>query len=255
MTTRTFETTRWTGLSGLIFAALVLLMAGRAVAGTDNHIYSELLKKYVKVGVVDYSGFKKEEQRLDQYLAILEKTDTRSLSTAHRFAFYVNAYNAWTIKLILGGYPDIESIKDLGSVFKSPWKKKIVRVDGKTLTLDNIEHDILRPEYKDPRVHFAVNCASKGCPPLVSEPYEGEILDQQLDGATKAFLSDPERNRLEGNTLYVSKIFKWFAEDFNNDIVAFFIKHTEGDLRKNLEANTGRIKVKHLDYDWSLNGK
>lgn len=254
MITRAFEKTRWIAIAGLLFPGLLMLAAGTAAADTDNDIYTELLQKYVKAGVVDYGGFKTEEKRLDQYLDILEKTDTRSLSTADRFAFYVNAYNAWTIKLILGGYPGVESIKDLGSVFKSPWKKKIVRVDGKIITLDNIEHDILRPGYKDPRVHFAVNCASKSCPPLLSEPYDGKILDRQLDGATSAFLADPERNRLEGHTLYASKIFKWFTDDFNDDVIAFFIKHTEGDVRDQLQANAGSIKVKYLDYDWSLNG-
>jgi len=126
---------------------------------------------------------------------------------------------------------------------------------GAIITLDLIEHDILRPSFKDPRVHFAVNCASKGCPPLRPEPYQAGILDQQLDEMARAFINDSRRNRLEGRTLYVSKIFKWFPEDFNNDIVGFFLKYAHGDLKKQLEDRKTKIKIKYLDYDWSLNGK
>jgi hypothetical protein len=221
----------------------------------DHSIYADLLNKYVKDDVVDYQGFKSEETRLDQYLTVLENTDTKNLSRNEQFAFYANAYNAWTVKLILSAYPGVKSIKDLGSVFKSPWKKKLARIDGKVITLDDIEHSILRPRFKDPRVHFAVNCASKGCPPLRPEPYQGGILDRQLDEMTEAFLNDPSRNRLEGRTLYVSRIFKWFSEDFNKDIVGFFLKYAKEDLKEQLESNKNKIKVKYLDYDWSLNGK
>ena len=221
----------------------------------DNSIYGTLLKKYVKDGVVDYQGFNNEELKLDQYLKVLEETDTKTLSHNDQFAFYVNAYNAWTIKLILGGYPGIKSIKDLGSLFKSPWKKKICRIDGGVLTLDHIEHKILRPRFNDPRVHFAINCAAKSCPPLRSEPYYGETLDQQLDEMTVSFINDPKSNHLEGHTLYVSSIFKWFSEDFNDDVVGFFLRYAEGELKRQIEARRGKIKVKYLDYDWSLNGK
>ena len=123
------------------------------------------------------------------------------------------------------------------------------------MTLDHIEHDILRPRFKDPRVHFAINCASKGCPPLRSEPYRANALAQQLDEMTQAFINDTRKNRLERQTLYVSSIFKWFSEDFDNDVVGFFLKYAQGDLKKQLEDNKGKIKIKYLDYDWSLNGK
>jgi hypothetical protein len=221
----------------------------------DHSLYRELLAKYVKEGVVDYQGFKNEEAKLDQYLKVLENTDTKELSRNEQFAFYVNAYNAWTIKLILSGYPGVKSIKDLGRLFKSPWKKKICRIDGDIITLDDIEHKILRPRFKDPRVHLAINCASKSCPPLISDPYEGSKLDEQLDSSVRAFLNNPERNYLEGNKLYVSKIFKWFSEDFNNDVVGFFLRYAEGELKEKLTKNKGKIKVKYLHYDWSLNGK
>jgi len=219
----------------------------------DNSLYGELLAKYVKDGKVNYAGFKAEEDKLDRYLKILENVNSESLSRNEQFAFYANAYNAWTIKLILSGYPGVKSIKDLGSLFKSPWKKKIVRIDGKVTTLDHVEHEILRPRYKDPRVHFAINCAAKSCPPLRPEPFSGNILDRQLDDSTRSFINNPKSYRLEGNELYVSRIFKWFSEDFDNDALGFFNKYATGDLRKELEAKSGEINVQYLEYDWSLN--
>ncbi len=237
------------------FAAAVVWAPARSNAAMDHGLFTGLLGKYVQKGTVDYKGFKREEVTLDKYLTVLEKTDTRKLSRDDRFAFYINAYNAWTIKLILTGYPGIKSIKDLGSFFKSPWKKEIARIDGGIVTLDHIEHEVLRPGFKDPRVHFAVNCASKGCPPLRGEAYRGDILDRQLDEMTRAFINDPRRNRLEGRTLYVSSIFKWFSEDFNDDVAGFFLKYARGDLKEGLEANGNAVTIKYLDYDWSLNGE
>lgn len=221
----------------------------------DQSLYARLLGKYVKNGIVNYQGFKNDEDSLDQYIKVLEKTDTKTLSRNEQFAFYINAYNACTIKLILTGYPDIKSIKALGSIFKSPWKKKFCRIDGMLISLDDIEHNILRPRFKDPRVHFAINCAAKNCPPLRSEPYRGNDLGQQLDEMTRLFINDPKSNHLKDNRLYVSSIFKWFREDFNDDIAGFFLKYAEGDLKAQLEAKGGKIKVRYLDYDWSLNGK
>lgn len=228
---------------------------GWSSVSVDHALYADLLQKYVQNGVVDYQGFKDEEAKLDQYLKVLEETEIKTLSRDEQFAFYINAYNAWTIKLILTGYPGIKSIKDLGSIFKSPWKKQIAKINGDIMTLDHIEHDILRPKFKDPRVHFAINCASKGCPPLRSEPYQASALNQQLDERTQAFINDSQRNRLKQTTLYVSSIFKWFSEDFSNDVVGFFLKYAQGDLKKRLEDNITKIEVKYLDYDWSLNGK
>jgi hypothetical protein len=221
----------------------------------DHSIYAELLNKYVHQGKVDYRGFKKDESKLDQYLKVLENVDSKNLSRNEQFAFYINAYNAWTIKLILSGYPGVKSIKDLGNILRSPWKKKICRIDGNVITLDHIEHDILRPRFKDPRVHFAVNCASTSCPPLMSQPFLGSTLDQQLDVAARAFINNPKRNYLKGDTLYVSRIFKWFSKDFNNDIIGFFLTYADDHLKKELEVKKQTIKVNYLRYDWSLNGK
>ncbi|MBW1710300.1 MAG: DUF547 domain-containing protein [Deltaproteobacteria bacterium] len=221
----------------------------------DYNLYEDLLKQYVVKGVVNYRGFKDEEAKLDKFLQVLEETDISGLSRDEQFAFYVNAYNAWTIKLILSGYPGVKSIKDLGSVFKSPWKKKIVRIGGDVITLNDLEHGILRPQFKDPRIHFAVNCASKSCPIIGSERYLGSSLNKQLDDATRNFLNDSRHNRLEGQTLYVSEIFKWYDEDFNEGVVNFFLKYAEGDLKKKLEQNKAQIKIKYIKYDWSLNGE
>jgi hypothetical protein len=219
----------------------------------EHSIYGDLLKKYVRHGVVDYHGFQNDESRLDAYLDALAKIEPDALSRDGQLAFYINAYNAWTIKLILSGYPGIKSIKDLGTLFKSPWKKKICRINGNVISLDDIEHGILRPRFKDPRVHFAVNCASKSCPPLRAEPYEEKVLDAQLDAAAKSFINDPDRTYLEGNTLHVSSIFKWFSDDFG-DIGKYVRKYAAGELKKGLESNAD-IRIKYLDYDWSLNGK
>ena len=244
------------GVAALAF--LIPAFGGRLIAAAappvDNSIYAELLTKYVANGHVDYAGFKRDEARLDQYLKVLEQVDPERLPREEQFAFYINAYNAWTIKLILTGYPGVKSIKDLGSLLQSPWKKEFVRINAKTLTLDDIEHTILRPRFKDPRVHFAIVCASKSCPPLIAEPYLGAVLDAQLNRSTRDFLNTPANYRLDNNTFWVSSIFKWFAEDFNKDVVGFYVNHAEADLKNSLEANRGRIEVKYLDYDWSLNG-
>jgi hypothetical protein len=243
----------------VIFILMTCMLATVAFLGwsevaVDHSLYGELLAKHGKNGVVDHEGFKKQEAKLDEYLAVLENTRVNELSRNEQFAFYVNAYNGWTIKLILGAYPDIDSIKDLGSIFQSPWEKKIVRLNGKLLTPDDIEHEILRAQFKDPRVHFAVNCASKSCPPLISQPYRGSTLDNQLDDATRAFINDPARNYLKGNKLYVSRRFKWFSEDFNAHVLGFFLKYAEGDFKKRLEAQKDKVKIVYLSYDWSLNG-
>ena len=221
----------------------------------DHALFDGLLKQYVHNGIVNYQGFKQDETQLDAYLAVLEKASPDTLSRDEKFAFYINAYNAWTIKLILTGYPGVASIKDLGGFFSSPWKKKIARINGKVITLDDIEHSILRPTFQDPRVHFAVNCASKSCPPLRPEAYVGSRLDSQLNDATEKFINDPKNNDLKGNDLYVSRIFKWFGEDFNDDIIGFFIQHAQGKLREDLIRRKNSIDVHYLDYDWSLNGK
>jgi hypothetical protein len=228
------------------------------IAAADNlhQAWSELLGKYVSAGVVDYQAFKSEEGRLNEYLDILDATDPEPLPKAERLAFYINAYNAYTVKLILSHFENggpVKSIRDIGGIFSGPWDIKLCRIGGKLYTLDNIEHDIIRPAFKEPRVHFAVNCASQSCPPLISEAYVGSKLEDQLQANTIQFINDEEFNRLDGSTLYVSTIFKWFSEDFNDDIVEFFRQYARGSLQNRLLALGDDIKVKYLDYDWTLN--
>ncbi|GAK61565.1 hypothetical protein U27_01466 [Candidatus Vecturithrix granuli] len=239
-----------------VFGVFLLVSSSSSQAETivDNAIYAELLEKYLQDGVVNYEGLKTEETRLDQYLALLDQTDPDALARNEQFAFYMNAYNAYTLKLIVEHYP-VKSIKDIGGLFKSPWKIKFCKVGGETLTLDDIEHNILRPRFQDARVHFAINCAAKDCPPLISVPYQGAMLDQQLDANTRAFLNNPAKTYLDGDTLWVSSIFKWFGEDFNKDPLSFVLTYAEGDFKQRLEDAKDRIKVKYLKYDWSLNGQ
>lgn len=225
-----------------------------AQQSVDHSGYAALLKAHVKNGQVDYADFKKDEKKLDHYLALLEKVAPENLGRHEQMAFYINLYNAWTIKLILDNYPGVESIKDLGTLFKSPWEKKFVKINGKTVTLDHIEHDILRPRFKDPRVHFAVNCASKSCPPLLNEPYTGADLNHQLDAMAKRFINDPQSNYIQGDILYASRIFKWFSVDFGNDILGYFRSHARGVLAQKMDDAQNHLKIKYLDYDWSLNG-
>lgn len=234
---------------------LIMVASGSDAAqnAVDNRIYHNLLQSHVIGGRVDYQGFKNDEQRLDDYLTVLEMVDPNALTPPDQMAFYINAYNAWTIKLILSAYPDVRSIKDLGSLFQSPWKKEIVKLKERVVTLDHIEHDILRPRFKDPRIHFAINCASKSCPPLFDEPYDGARLDRQLDSVTTRFINDPNSNFIKSDTLHVSKIFKWFKADFNADILGFFKRYAQGDLKKRLDTRNAGITIKYLGYDWSLN--
>jgi hypothetical protein len=221
----------------------------------DHSIYGQILERYVKDSMVDYQGLKKDEERLDQYLNLLNETDPEKLSRDEQFALYANAYNAYTLRLILDHYP-VDSIKKIRKWWKGPWDIAFCRIGGKTLSLDDIEHGILRPRFKDPRVHAAVNCASKSCPPLWPRPFEGDRLDEQLNKAMGAFINDPGRNRLEGNTLYISKIFKWYKDDFGGNeqgILDYFLRYAEGDLREGLLDRKGEIEIDYLDYDWSLN--
>lgn len=243
--------------SAVIVAGLVLLAVSAGTAGepVDHSAYGTLLEKYVHNGRVDYGGFKSDERRLDDYLVRMSEVDPALLDRAGQMAFYINAYNAWTIKLILNGYPGVKSIKDLGSLFQSPWKKKFVKLNGETVSLDHIEHDILRPRFKDPRVHFAVNCASVSCPPLLAEPYTGEKLNRQLDAVASNFINDGQSNFIDGDSLHASRIFKWFSTDFSDDIPGYIRSYARGDLAVQLEKLGESVKVKYLDYDWSLNGK
>jgi len=240
----------------LVVLSLPAAVAGAGIGQTLNHgRWTDLLQMYVHNGVVDYGGFKVEESKLDRYLDVLATTDPNRLSHDEQFAFFINAYNAWTIKLILTAWPDVQSIKDLGGFLKTPWQKAFVSLNGGTMTLDDIEHRILRPRFKDPRVHFAINCAAVSCPPLRSEAYVGHRIDEQLNDSTRSFLNDSKNYRFEGHQFYISRIFKWFGEDFNDDPLGFYLKFAEEPLKTDLEKSQSDIDIEYLDYNWALNGK
>ena len=187
----------------------------------------------------------------------------RRLDRDARLAFLINAYNAFTVELILRQTPRPDSIRDIGSIFRGPWKQRFFTLLGEERTLDELEHEMIRgnPDLLDPRIHFAVNCASVGCPALRPEAYTGERLDAQLADSTRRFLSDRRRNRYdaEAGVLRVSSIFDWYQEDFEDSaggLGDYLLQYADAlalpaEARRNLEA--GDLPVRFLDYDWSLN--
>lgn len=239
----------------LLGAALVCALAGVAHAQVDNSLYAELLDRHVVNGLVDYAGLKRDEGKLDAYLAALAAVDAKKLTEMQAYAYYINVYNAWTLKLILKHYPGISSIKDVGGFFTNPWRIRFVELGGELEHLDHVEHEILRPRFRDPRVHFAVNCASVGCPPLYAKPFEPEDLDEVLDGLTRANINDPAFNRLENGTLRLIRVFDWFGEDWGDDAakLAFVLRYAEDDLRGRIESRQGGVRIRYTDWDWSLN--
>lgn len=271
---------RFVVISGAALAAMVGLGRGspaRAQAAFDHAhaAWTALLKKHVVVqrggqaSQVRYGAFAADRAALKSYLDTLSAVPEATFagwSKAQRMAFLVNAYNAFTVELILTRYPKLESIKDLGSVFQSPWKPKWVPLLGTKVSLDDIEHEMLRKRgaYDDPRVHFAVNCASIGCPALREEAFVAERLDTQLDEQALRFMSDRSRNRYNAQRgrLEVNKIFDWFGEDFRlghrgiASLPAFLARYANqlADSPADREkVRGGQVDVAFLDYDWKLN--
>ena len=179
---------------------------------------------------------------------------------AERMAYWINGYNAYTVKLILEHYP-VDSIKDIGGIFKSAFKIEFItsRVRAATISLNTIEHEILRPEFEDPRVHAAIVCASTSCPVLRAEAFRADRLDAQLDAAMRGFINDPVRNRWDpaSRTLHLSSIFKWFRADFESTdgtALAFAGRFFDAEIAAQLQ-NGAQPSVEYLKYDWSLNGE
>ena len=218
---------------------------------------------------VDYAAFKQKRPQLQSYLNKLSKisrTEFDAWSTSKQLAFLINAYNAWTVEFILTEYPDLKSIKDLGSFFNSPWDKEFVPLLGKKISLNDIEHGLIRgsDRYNDPRIHFAVNCASIGCPALREEAYTADKLEQQLTEQTARFLTDKTRNYIKGNTFYMSSIFKWYGDDFEKGFrgtksIQRFVSLYSDALKltddQKMALTKEKLKIKFLDYDWKLNAK
>ena len=237
--------------------------------------WTTLLKKHVvlldggKASQLRYAGMAADSAALKAYLATLsavKPADFDAFNKPQQQAFLINAYNAFTVDLVLTRYPKLASIKDLGSLLQSPWKQKFVPLLGITTSLDGIEHEMLRVRgrYDDPRVHFAVNCASISCPMLREEAFVAERLDAQLDEQAQRFLSDRSRNRWNPATgkLEVSKIFDWYGEDFKlghrgiASLPAFLARYADrlADAPADRERITAqKVPLSFLDYDWRLN--
>ncbi len=240
-----------------MLAFFSLLFAGFANAVQSPaylDLYGAFLAAHVRGGVVDYAGIKADVARLEATLALMAAENPEALARPDRVALYINAYNLWTIRLIMDHWPGITSIKEAGGFLASPWKRSFVRLGGRTLSLDDIEHGILRRQYPDPRLHFVLNCASKSCPPLLSVPYRGEALEAMLEERTRACLNDPAGARVDGGRLRLIRIFDWYAEDFGGrDGQWGFVRRFAGSaLGAALDALADRRPV-YGDYDWSLN--
>ncbi len=241
----------------------------------DHSQWGHLLQQHVSeknethTTVVDYQGMLADRVQLKQYLQALtdlDQSEFDKMTASSQLAFLINAYNAWTVELTLTRYPELDSIKDLGSLFSSPWSRDFIPLLGEKRSLDDIEHGLIRgsDRYREPRIHFAVNCASISCPSLRAEAYEGDKLETQLQQQTEFFLSNNDHNRVEGNVLKLSSIFKWYRDDFGkgwqdtHSLSQFLANYTEplGLSQEHISQLKKRdLTIKFLDYDWSLNVK
>ena len=269
----------------LFFVLAAMLFSLNAAAQSFDHshaAFTALLKKHVvlidggKASQVKYAELQKDRAALKAYLDGLSKVSEAEFNTwtkPQRMAFLINAYNGFTLELILQNYP-LKSIKDIGSVFDNRWKRKFFKLFGQDFYLDKLEHDTLRKPgaYDEPRVHFAANCASIGCPALREEAFTADKLDKQLEEQTVRFLSDRSRNRYDSKSgeLKVSMIFKWFKEDWESGYKGFDGKTPAIKSREDYFARyaklladapadqqkiaEGKAAISNLDYDWSLNG-
>ncbi|MGV3628426.1 MAG: DUF547 domain-containing protein [Betaproteobacteria bacterium] len=265
----------------LLLAALPLTTTAQTF-DHDHKAWSALLKKHVvlldggKASQMRYAGLAQDRAALKSYLDTLAKVSPQEFAgwtKPQQMAFLINAYNAFTAEKILTRYPNIKSIWDFGKIFGNPFKDKFFTLLGREFTLDMIEHETLRKPgaYNEPRVHFAANCASVGCPMLREEPFVAERLDAQLEEQTRRFLSDRSRNRYNAtdNTLEVSEIFKWFGEDWTSGYRGFDNKGPAMQSREQFFAKYAALladqpaqqqmiterkaAIRHLDYDWALN--
>ncbi len=233
-----------------IFFTLTLFFAPLTKAENLHSKYDALLKTYVVDGFVDYKNLKANRAELDNYLdelAKVGKADFNTWPNDERLAYLINLYNAQTLKLIIDNYP-LESIKDLGSLFKTPWEKEFISFFGQNVSLDDIEHGIIRKQYNEPRIHLALVCAAFSCPPLRSEAYRGDVLSSQLDDQGFQFFSSQKGLKVdhEKQKVYLTSILKWYKEDFSS--VADF-------AQKYSKISFQGYDIDWLDYNWKLNGK
>lgn len=262
-----------TKLARLSLLIVLLLGSTSAWAQFDHARWDSLLQKHVVVfgegeaTAVNYDAFQADRAQLQAYLnelSAVSKENFESWPLNEQLAFLINVYNAWTVELILSEFPDIDSIRDIGFLPGAAWRRDIVALFGEQVSLDDVEHGMIRgwDRYKEPRIHFAVNCAAIGCPALRAEAYTGADLDEQLKENTRLFLADRSRNYLDGNTLYISRIFDWYKEDFEQgwggvDSVAEFLVQFSDALGLSTAQSQalldGDIRIRHLRYDWGLN--
>lgn len=245
----------------VVFLLIVLLGCSNVSVkqGEDNavshEIWNELLKKYVsKGGFVDYKGIQSDQEHLNSYLRLIESNppNKETWTDEEQIAYWINAYNAYTVDLILQYYP-VESIKDIGSSIQipfvnTPWDIKFIKIGDEAYDLNNLEHGILRKEFDEPRIHFAVNCASYSCPELRAEAYTGENLDQQLDEQARIFINDTRKNKISTKKAELSKIFNWYSGDFNDEMSVEEFINQYADIKI-----TKSTDVDYMDYNWELN--
>ena len=249
----------------ILATTLAVLGSAFTVSAFDHSLFTQVLAAHVKDGLVDYDALK-TDKRLPRYLAQLAATDPATLpNDRERLAFWLNAYNAYTLDLVVKKQPkrSITQIGTgglvLGSVLKTTaWDIPIAVVGGRKYTLNEIEHEVIRAKFKDARAHFALNCASGSCPVLRTEAYEADDLDEQLDDQGRQFLADSTKNSfdLATKTAHLSSIFKWYQGDFGaSDAQALLAaaKFAPPGIRNAIEADPKAWKVKFLAYDWSLN--
>jgi hypothetical protein len=228
------------------------------MAGTtppSHQIWDQLVKTHVKPnGMVDYKGFIREKTKLESYLKLLSDNapDRKTWSKNQQLTYWINAYNAFTVKLIVDNYPT-KSIRDLGPKLKIPlikdvWHYKFFKIGGVETSLDEIEHSILRREFDEPRIHFAINCASISCPTLLNEAFLPEKIEDQLTKVSVAFINDPSRNKITPEHAQISSIFSWFQGDFTKKgtLIDFLNQYSKVKIKQN-------AKISHLDYNWNLN--
>lgn len=210
----------------------------------DHSVWHSILQKHVSEdGQVDYRGLQSDRAKLNQYLQMLAQNHpSKTWSKEEQMAFWINAYNAFTIALILDHSP-LKSITDLDN--GKVWDRKWIKIGEKIYSLNNIENDILRPQFQDARIHFAVNCAAASCPPLLNEAYTAANLNALLDHRTRAFINDQAYNKITPASVKLSKIFDWYAVDFGN-LISFLNQYSRTKIQFN-------ASVDYLNYDWSLN--
>lgn len=226
----------------------------------DHSVWQTMLDKHVvmdSTGQTFFSYSQVDEftaNHLNEYLLSLQALNPLTLNQNEQKAYWINLYNALTVRVILENYP-VDSIRDIGgSLFsRGPWSKKIVELNGQTLSLNNIEHDIVRPKFNDHRIHYALNCAAKGCPNLSPTAFTGTNIDALLTDAATLFINHRRGVRFQSNTLTVSSIFRWYKEDFVDETAAlpnYLSQFAEPNLARQLKDYVGKIR---FDYDWSLN--